>query len=188
MDFQFHMKSGSVLDTATLCPRDIKLEDISHGLSMICRFNGSTIMLYSVAEHCVRASDLVKTKPQKRRVFMHDAAEALGIGDVVSPMKEGMTGFNELESRLQGLIAKKYKFKPDFAKESYIKLVDIAIALAEVRDLLLHNGTKKEFDWWKPYKTPEAMKIANTIPKIYPGIPREAKERFLARAHQLGLS
>lgn len=188
MDFQFHVKSGSVLDTATLRPRDIILSDIAHGLSMICRFNGSVMMFYSVAEHCVRASDLVKTKPQKRRVLMHDAAEALGIGDMIRPMKRGLNGFNELEARLQAVIAKKYRFKSGFANESYVKLVDIAVGLAEVRDLLLHDGTKKEKDWWEPWRSPEAMRITNSIPKIYPWIPREAKERFLARAHQLGLS
>lgn len=116
---------------------------------------------------------------------MHDAAEALGIGDMLSPLKRDMPRYQELETKLNEIIAKKYRFKPGFTKEPYLKLVDRALALAESRDLLLHKGGE---NWWSSWKTPEAIKIMNKIPKIYPWIPREAKERFLARAHQLGLS
>lgn len=148
------------------------------------------MMFYSVAEHSVRMTDLVKTKSKKRRVLMHDAAEALGMGDVLHGWKEIFPLYKEIEIQLNMIIAKKYRFPPTFAQESYLKRADKIMALAEVRDLILSDHSEAFRVWTKNWKASELElgPAVSKISRIYPWIPREAKERFLARAHSLGLT
>lgn len=189
MKLELHVQSGKILDLAKLTPKDINLRDIAHSLANTCRYGGHIMMFYSVAEHSVRASYLVKKKSEQKRVLMHDAVEAY-IGDMVHPIKICIPQYIKIEEELQKIIAKKYRFAPDFGKADYVKLADRAMAAMEIRDLIVHDGTKFEKEWWDQW-APRSLidKVGGTpwVGKIYPWIPREAKERFLARAHQLGL-
>ena len=78
--------SGKLIDLFKPDPALITLEDIAHGLSNICRWNGHTKSFYSVAEHSFRVAKLVQ--PSKRlTALLHDAEEAYW-GDVISPLKK----------------------------------------------------------------------------------------------------
>lgn len=48
--------NGKRLDLSPPNPDQINIEDIAHGLSMLCRFNGQCTRFYSVAEHSVHVS------------------------------------------------------------------------------------------------------------------------------------
>jgi hypothetical protein len=65
------------------------IDDISQALSNQCRFNGH-VDFYSVAEHCVRVSQLLEADGHLRNTqllgLLHDAAEAY-IGDIPGPWK-----------------------------------------------------------------------------------------------------
>ncbi|WP_440344721.1 hypothetical protein, partial [Mycobacterium tuberculosis] len=39
---------------------DICLEDIAHSLSMMCRFNSHSPVLYSVAQHSIHCAEIAK--------------------------------------------------------------------------------------------------------------------------------
>lgn len=70
----------------------IRLDDIAHSLSRIQRWNGATQVPFSVAEHCIHASDLASQQAPKLcprlnlLLLLHDAHEAY-LGDVVTPIK-----------------------------------------------------------------------------------------------------
>jgi hypothetical protein len=96
-------------DPANPRAEDVRIEDIAHGLSNICRYGGQTSRFYSVAEHSVlvarAAMGLVEWQRDQSRsggeggyltdafvrqvgivALLHDAAEAY-IGDIVTPIK-----------------------------------------------------------------------------------------------------
>lgn len=71
------------------------LAQIAKALGNICRFNGNTSRHYSVAEHSIRVAQLVPTQ-HKLAALLHDAAEAF-VGDMVSPLRKMVDGFNDIE-------------------------------------------------------------------------------------------
>lgn len=70
---------------------DVCLEDIAHGLAMICRYGGQCPVFYSVAQHAVLVSRLVGAVTRNVgwaiHALHHDSAEAC-IGDQRKPIKD----------------------------------------------------------------------------------------------------
>lgn len=94
------------VDITNLQPEDIELEDIAHGLSNLCRYNGATKRFYSVAEHCVRLAMHVDKREETEynlnltlACLLHDATEAY-VGDIIYHLKRKMTEFSELEDQV----------------------------------------------------------------------------------------
>lgn len=160
---------------------DIDLEDIAHSLAMTCRFGGHTRLFYSVAQHCVLASELIAPEFALWGL-MHDAAEAY-LGDVTRPIKGSLWGeirmtmkpFGRFEDDMLLLIAEKFHL-PWPAPWPAIDQVDLLL-LASERLALLNPG-----DAWPSI----AEFIGREIP-IDAWEPEYAKAKFKARAIELGL-
>jgi len=102
-------------------PEHIKIEDIAHHLSLLCRYNGASAQLYSVAQHSVWCAQQVKpdwllfpqacgdVKEFKYALhrLLHDAAEAY-LGDMTSPLKVHFPEFVKMHDALLELIYQKY--------------------------------------------------------------------------------
>src|SRR6056297_847417 len=102
------MLSGRRLDLLDPTPVDIEIEDISHGLSFVARWNGQTLgdFAYSVAEHSLLVerlySRLNPRAPAKwlLAALLHDAP-AYVIGDMISPVKSAVgPAYDALDKRL----------------------------------------------------------------------------------------
>jgi len=108
--------SGVMIDILHPDPLMMCIEDIAHSLSHQCRFNGHTDKLYSVAQHCVVMATLPQTPGRLRMTaLLHDAAEAY-LGDVVSPLKQLLPQYKEIEDNMNYIIAEafglQYPFDP----------------------------------------------------------------------------
>lgn len=81
--------------------------DISHSLSMICRYNGHVRKFYSVAEHCYLMSryafDAGYGMAVAQAALLHDAAEAY-VGDVTTPLKRLMGDEYEVIERKANIV------------------------------------------------------------------------------------
>ena len=124
----------------------ICIEDIAHHLALVNRYNGSTKMPYSVAEHSVRMSYMTVGEPLLN--LLHDAAEAY-IGDVIGPQKKGLKwsspsgGFDveykQVEMEILRQIGKALDI-PDLkswlSMPEHIKKADVIMYVTEIRDLL----------------------------------------------------
>jgi len=123
-------------------PDEIDIVDIAHHLSLICRFTGACITFYSVAEHSIRAAELLPER-YKLAGLLHDAAEAY-TGDL-SRMVKYTHRLDTEEQVIAEVIAK--KFKVSFSNPE-IKDVDNILLATEARDLM--NNT----DGWLRLATP----------------------------------
>ena len=117
-------------------PEMVDIEDIAHALSHQCRFSGHTSQFYSVAQHSVHVSELIRKRynnPQMElAALLHDASEAYLV-DVPSPVKRVMPTYKDAEHLVMAAISKKFGLK-NFDKE--IKQADMDALATEARDLM----------------------------------------------------
>lgn len=140
-------KTGFFLQTKTgqqFFPKEgvisaIELEDIAHALSHICRYNGHCRKFYSVAEHSVLVSRIIRQMwPDDVEAIwaglLHDATEAY-VGDVTTPLKVTMPKFIELEHKIESEIAKEFGIKWDKRTVERVKIADMRALSTEARKL-----------------------------------------------------
>lgn len=150
----------------------IRIDDIAHALSNICRFGGHCREFYSVAQHSVIVSRVVPPEFAGWGL-MHDAAEAY-IGDVPRPIRT-----DEHRAIERGLLDDVWVvFSGALGlqrayPESIIKHADNRVLAAEKRDLM-----SAEPQPWLPLPEP-------IDERIVPLLPRAAKRLFLERYEQL---
>lgn len=104
----FQTYTGLKLNPATMQPKDVRLEDIAHALSMLCRFGGHCERFYSVAEHSVYVSQdrRLSTNFVRRKALAHDFSEAYVL-DMPRPVKHLslMSGYRLIEHRVEKVVA-----------------------------------------------------------------------------------
>jgi len=127
-------------------PDSIDIHDIAHHLAHICRFVGACTRFYSVAQHSIFLSHRVLGE-YALWGLLHDAAEAY-LGDIVSPVKQHMHVFKEMEQKVLHTIAK--RFNLEWPMPRTIKEADFRMLATERRDVMRAT----EWDWdigAKPY-------------------------------------
>lgn len=153
---------------------EIKIGDVAHATSNICRFVGHTLYFYSVAQHCVHVSNLVPPE-YALAGLLHDAPEAY-VGDTSRPLKFLMDDLapgvlDGVEDKILLLMSKKYKFK--YPLPPVIKEMDQVALSTEKRDVMAGSGT-----FWQSLPDPDPT-------PIIPLSPSEAKAAFLVRFIEL---
>lgn len=157
--------------------RDICIRDIAHALSLLCRYTGHVPAMYSVAEHCVRASRLFTDRDLALWALLHDASEAY-YADMHRYLKRlpGMAAYRALEKKCMRVVAQKYGLVPCSAKEpAPVQVADRVLALTEMRDLKGRKMRHKEMEG-----------LACLRGTIKPWTSRKAEREFLKRFAQLG--
>ena len=154
-----------------LAPRveDVRIEDIAHALSNLCRFAGHVSEFYSVAQHSVLVSQICDPDDGLWGL-LHDASEAY-LCDIVSPVKRApaLAGYREVEHGVMQVIAQACGLPID--EPMSVKRADRALLRLEQRELMrMPSG-------WH----------AGDVPNLYlvPWPPALAKTLFLARYDQL---
>lgn len=139
------MLSGRRLDLLDPSPVDIEIDDISHGLARVARWNGQTSgpLPFNVAQHSIIVenfcAELKPGWPAKWRLaaLIHDAPEFV-IGDMISPFKAQLgNGYKTIEHRLQQAVHLRFGLPPDLpiSIEKTIKRADHASAFFEATQL-----------------------------------------------------
>lgn len=170
-------------------PAEICLEDIAHGLSNLCRFNGQSSAFYSVAQHAELVSRLCNTKDALWGLF-HDAAEAY-LGDVVSPIKRnlGMEKYRLAEEVVMRAVAERYGLPWEDHSDAEdksgpepmsVKLADRLAVYLELRDVMNTDAMKYGYR----VDRPDLSILGITIEPL---LPPDAKALFLNRAAELGI-
>lgn len=149
----------------------IEIEDIAHALSHLCRFTGHTNRFYSVAEHCVRASEHVAPE-HALEALLHDATEAY-LGDVSSPLKALLHDYRMIEFKLDLCIRE--RFGLPLKQTPAVKQADLAMLATERTHLMPATN-----DHW-----PLLDGITPANPIGHPWSSIQARNHFLYRFHSL---
>jgi hypothetical protein len=163
--------TGKVYWPADPSADDVCIEDIAHGLSMLCRYCGQCQFFYSVAEHSVYVSRLV---PQRLALegLLHDAAEAY-CSDIVRPLKKALLDYQQFERLNDEVI--RWKFGLPHEEHPVVKDVDTRLLVNEYAAL------------FPPL--PRATHLESLIPfpniAIHGWAPGQAERLFLAQFKEL---
>lgn len=155
-------------------PEEVKIEDIAHALSMLCRYGGHCRRFYSVAEHSVIVSYYVPWE-YALTALLHDAPEAY-ITDLPRPLKYSLDGYQEAEDRVWRAVADHFGLHHELPDS--VKWADDAILYHEVHQ----NMTTTDMDdrWWDRGKIlPYPQPILELLD------PVRAEQLFLSRFHEI---
>jgi hypothetical protein len=156
-------------------------EDMSHALSMICRYLGHVRDFYSVAEHSVLVSVLAEANGEplvvQQCAFLHDAHEAY-CGDFPSPFKLDLPEHEEWERRIQRVVRADLGLPTDEWIWRRVKVYDTQALHLEAH-YLLPDGVR-----WVDHDLATNLP---TIAHIWAHDPKTARYAFKQRAAQLGL-
>ena len=120
--------SGTYINLQDIDVDQIKIEDIAHALSNICRWGGHCENFYSVAEHCIHVvmlmeyqneinTDVQYSKRDLLAALLHDATEAYLV-DMPSPIKSLLPDFQRLEKGVESIIKTRFGIESfDHVKE-----------------------------------------------------------------------
>lgn len=168
--------TGLHFDPMELDENLIKIKDIAHALSMICRANGHTRIFYSVAQHSIACAKEAKQRGLSKEIvlgsLLHDASEAY-LSDVTRPIKKELKLYLEVEDRLQNLIWRHFIGRDlTEAEKSKVFEIDDAMLSMEFHQLMPENAgddyKKLVRDFECKYKEPE--KVALEFEKIFVGV------------------
>lgn len=153
---------------------DVTLDDLASALSNICRFSGHLPAFYSVAQHLVNTSRIVRPE-FAYDALMHDTAEAF-TNDLPTPLKWALPIFKDLEVKIESAMAKKFSFNFPYAPE---------VKTADTQMLILEKlYVKRDFRVWPQYEGIEVGHLVDLV-DLTPWQPRRAKREFLKRWNEL---
>ncbi len=149
-EFEVETFSGSFVNVRHPDPDTIKLVDIAHALSNICRYGGHCQRWYSVAFHSVFCSVRVQRRGgslhRQYAALHHDDSEAY-LGDIPRPLKPLLgKRYKQLTDRMDRAIIQALDLPFDHTAfhDPVIKAADNWSLFVEARDLLPSGGKH----WW----------------------------------------
>lgn len=135
---------------------EIKIEDIAHALSNICRYGGHGNNFFSVAQHSILASQFSSDPAEALALLLHDAHEAY-FGDNIRPIKYSVPWpqvLTEAEIKVADLIYQEHRLGKFKDYEEITEAVDKALLIAEGRFLFNADPTN-EWHHCRGHRGPE---------------------------------
>lgn len=177
-----HMQSGAKFVHQWPLADDVCIEDVAHNLSKICRYAGSVEgddVIYSVAEHCVRAS-YINAEEFPKEKLLHDRSETWVV-DVPRPLKYSpfmwvYKYYERLAEKVSGIT---FALDMSARAEQEVKRVDKIMLVTEKRDLFDQDCVMCL------NKMDDAEGVKPLPEKIVPWSPEQAKRAFLMRYYEL---
>lgn len=175
--FWITTNSGVIVDFNHPERTDVRIEDIAHSLARLCRFNGHTNGLYTVAQHsCAVAEVVAKSKPAMAlTALMHDAHEAY-TGDMPGPLKRWLRNQTDIWDKLEAAFQSRISdvFWLDFPEPEYVKMIDGALLPTEANWQLPRQEWSRRLFGVERAREPHGTCLDHVWNERY------AKERFLS--------
>lgn len=133
--------SGQQVDIESPQADTLRIEDIAHALSFLCRGSGQANFFFSVARHCVYCAREAQARGFSREVvlacLLHDASEAY-MTDVPKPIKDNLIPqYREYEDALLDCVYRKFIGRALTQEElSQVALIDRVLLQYDLKYLL----------------------------------------------------
>lgn len=133
--------SGQQVDIESPKADSIRIEDIAHALSFLCRGSGQANFFFSVARHCVYCAREAMAQGFSRDVvlacLLHDASESY-MTDVPKPIKDNLIPqYRIYEDALLDVIYRKFVGRALTEEElSQVAMIDRLLLQYDLRYLL----------------------------------------------------
>lgn len=132
--------TGKHFEPADPDPEMIRIEDIAHALSLICRGNGHVRTFWSVGQHCINCANEAWARGLSNRMalacLLHDASECY-MSDIPRPFKKELPEYRAHEERLLDMIYEKFLGSPLTQEEqAQLKAIDDAMLWYDLENLL----------------------------------------------------
>jgi uncharacterized protein len=174
-----------------LQPSMIHVQSIAHSLGFLCRYTGHTTRFYSVAQHSIGVSRLVKALGGGLKAqlwgLLHDSGESM-MNDIAAPMKSHpiFEGYRGLEKEIDAKIRRVFGLSiinPEDLK--LVKHADMAMIGPEKKNLL----GKEPRPWMPINQLTEAHAVFDEVDAMVPhSTPHMFAETFLAEYSYLILA
>ena len=137
-----YLKTYSGLHIDPLDPKteEIRLKDIAHALSLICRGAGQVTHFYSVAQHCLNCEREAEARGLSRRLrlacLLHDASEAY-LNDIIRPVKQYLPEYKKAEDYFLKVIYERFGLG-DLREDEWqtVREIDDALLAYDLVELL----------------------------------------------------
>lgn len=151
--------SGTFFDFSAPTPEMIHIEDIARALSLQCRFGGHARRFYSVAEHALLVSRLVREAGHgpdlQFAALHHDSAEAY-LGDVTKPLKNLLgVKYPRLTVAVDNAIRERFGMDWPLLDDPAVKAADDEAMFIEASVLKVSRGIGPQ--WGHDRTAPPAM-------------------------------
>lgn len=167
--------SGHRIDPLHMKEDDIRLEDIAHALSLICRGNGHIKYFYSVAQHSLKCAKEAQSRGYSQHVVLsclfHDASEAY-MSDLITPIKKQMKEYQNIEDQLLEIIFQTFHIQLKNKEKMIWKEMDHLLLEAELKEMM-------------PLEENRSPVILMSTPDLKEHYYRDIEEEFKAYALQL---
>lgn len=132
--------TGKRFEPANPDPESIRIEDIAHALSLICRGNGHVKTFWSVGQHCINCAKEAWARGLSNRValacLLHDASECY-MSDIPRPFKKELPEYRSHEESLLAMIYEKFLGSSLTQEEQMqLKEIDDAMLWYDLENLL----------------------------------------------------
>ena len=132
--------TGKHFEPSNPDPEMIRIEDIAHALSLICRGNGHVKTFWSVGQHCINCAKEAWARGLSNRMvlacLLHDASECY-MSDIPRPFKKELPEYRSLEKSLLDMIYGKFlgaSLAPE--EQAQLKGIDDARLWDDLENLL----------------------------------------------------
>ena len=121
-------------------PEYIRIEDIAHALSLLCRGNGHVKTFWSVGQHCICCAREAWARGLSNRMalacLLHDACECY-MSDIPRPFKKDIPEYQKREDALLEMIYTKFLGAPlNEEEQRTLKEIDDAMLWYDLKYLL----------------------------------------------------
>lgn len=179
------LRSGLFFDLAHPDPKLIRLDDIAWSLAGIGRYNSHADRHVSVAEHCVHVSLLCHPDDAPEGA-MHDAAEGL-VGDVPSPLKSMLPGFEAIELTVAGAIRERFGLPRRTYWPASVRAADLRMLAIEARLCMSPHAKDARIHWGDLLNANDDRFADDPRIERIGRPPAEARKFFLDRCEELGI-